>query len=153
MLRHPAARRPACAMRPGLARAWRATLFDADGIAVPIAPDPRLPGVWRARRAAIAALLARLGARDACFTGAWNPFSRRRPRGWNMRMLARLRGAARRHAVLDGMGRACRPRPWGEEHLLIGAAPARCAAIARRFRQDCIVAVSRRGPARLVPLR
>ncbi|MBP0463669.1 DUF3293 domain-containing protein [Roseomonas sp. PWR1] len=140
-------------MRPGLARAWRATLFEADGIAVPIAPDPRLPATWRARGEAVAVLLARLGTRDACFTGAWNPFSRRRPRGWNARMLVRLRGAARRHAVLDGMGRACRPRPWGEEHLLIAASPARCATLARRFRQDSIVALSRRGPARLVVLR
>lgn len=140
-------------VRPGLARAWRATVFEADGIAVPIAPDPRLPRVWRARRAAVAALLARLGTREACFTGAWNPFSRRRPRGWNARMLARLRAAARRLAVLDGMGRACRPRPWGEEHLLVGAAPARCATIARRFRQDSIVALARGGPTRMIVLR
>lgn len=140
-------------MRPGLARAWRATLFEADGIAVPIAPDPRLPAIWRERRAAVAGLLARLGAREACFTGAWNPFSRRHPRGWNARMLARLRAAARGAPVLEGMGRACRPRPWGEEHLLIGAPPARCATLARRFRQDSILAVARRGPARMIVLR
>lgn len=140
-------------MRPGLARAWRVTLFEADGIAVPIAPDPRQAATWRARRGAVGALLARLGTREACFTGAWNPFSRRRPRGWNARMLARLRAVARRLSLLEGMGRACRPRPWGEEHLLIGAAPARCAAIARRFRQDSILAVARRGPARMIVLR
>jgi len=138
---------------PRLARAWRATLFEADGIAVPIAPDPRLAAAWRARHASIAALLDRLGVRQAAFTGAWNPFSTRHPRGWNHRRLGRLREAARRLPRREGMGRACRPRPWGEEHLLIGAPAARCAVLARRFRQDAIVVIRRRGPVRLMRLR
>lgn len=144
---------PDAAVGPRLARAWRATLFEADGIAVPIAPDPRLARAWRARHAAVAALLAGLGTRQAAFTGAWNPFSTRHPRGWNHRRLARLRAAARRLPQREGMGRACRPRPWGEEHLLIGAPAARCAVLARRFRQDAIVLIRQRGPARLVRLR
>lgn len=138
---------------PRLARAWRATLFEAEGIAVPLAPDPRLAAAWRARHASIAALLHGFGVRQAAFTGAWNPFSTRHPSGWNQRRLGRLREAARRLAQREGMGRACRPRPWGEEHLLIGAPAARCAVLARRFRQDSIVVIRQRGPVRLMRLR
>uniref|UniRef100_UPI0018DF7F3E DUF3293 domain-containing protein n=1 Tax=Roseomonas rosulenta TaxID=2748667 RepID=UPI0018DF7F3E len=105
------------------------------------------------RGATVRALLAALGAREAAFTGAWNPLSRRRPRGWNLRRLACLREAARRIPWREGMGRACRPRPWGEEHLLLGAPAARCAALARRFRQDAILVVRRIGPPRMVVLR
>jgi hypothetical protein len=138
---------------PVLHRAWRATLFEADGIAIPFAPVARLLATWRARRAGIAALLASLGVRQAAFTGAWNPCSRRRPRGWNRRRLERLREATRRLPRHEGMGRACRPRPWGEEHLLIGAPAARCAVLARRFRQDAILVIRLRGPARMMRLR
>lgn len=140
-------------MTPRLSRAWRATLFEADGIAVPLAPDPRHPGLWRRRGGAVAALLAALRVRQAAFTGAWNPASRRHPCGWNRRRLARLREAARRIPQRDGMGRACRPRPWGEEHLLLGAPAARCAVLARRFRQNAILVVRRIGPSRMMVLR
>jgi hypothetical protein len=138
---------------PALHRAWRATLFEADGIAIPFAPVAQLRAAWRARRSGIAALLASLGVRQAAFTGAWNPCSRRHPRGTNRRRLDRLREATRRLPRHEGMGRACRPRPWGEEHLLIGAAPARCAVLARRFRQDAILVIRQRGPARMMLLR
>jgi len=134
-------------------RAWRATLFEAGGLVVPVAPDARQPGAWRRRGAAVAALTAALGVPEAAFVGAWNPYSRRRPRRWNLRRLARLRQAARRIPRLDGMGRACRPRPWGEEHLLLGAPAARCAVLARRFRQDAILVVRRVGPPRMMVLR
>ena len=100
-----------------LHRAWRATVYEADGIAVQIARDPRQPTLWRGRAAAVATLLDALGVRVAVFTGAWNPFSRRQPRARNRRALERLRQAARRVPHRQGMGRACRPRPWGEEHL------------------------------------
>lgn len=136
-----------------LHRAWRATLFEADGAVVPLAPHPRHVAIWRGRAAAVAVLLAALGVRGAAFTGAWNPFSRRHPRGWNHRRLARLRQAARRLPWHEGMGRACHPRPWGEEHLLLGAAPARCVTLARRFRQDSILLIGRFGPPRMMRLR
>jgi hypothetical protein len=138
---------------PRLHGAWRATLFEAAGIAIPLAPVGRLRAIWRARRAAIAALLASLGVRQAAFTGAWNPCSRRHPRGWNRKRLDRLREATRRLPRHEGMGRACRPRPWGEEHLLIGAPAARCAVLARRFRQDAILVIRQRGPARMMLVR
>ena len=138
---------------PALHRAWRATLFEADGIVIPVAPVARMRATWRARRAAIAALLASLGVRQAAFTGAWNPGSRRQPRGWNRRRLERLREATRRLPRHDGMGRACRPRSWGEEHLLVGAPEARCAVLARRFRQDAILVIRQRGPARMMLVR
>ncbi len=136
-----------------LHRAWRATVFEADGIAVQIARDPRHPALWRGRGAAAAALLEALGVREAAFTGAWNPFSRRHPSGWNRRALQRLRQATRRIPHLEGMGRACRPSPWGEEHLLLGAAVRRCAVLARRFRQDSILVVRRAVPPRMMRLR
>jgi hypothetical protein len=120
---------------------------------VPVAPDARHPAAWRRRGAAVSALLAAMGVPQAAFVGAWNPFSRRRPRGWNHRRLARLREAARRLPRREGMGRACRPRPWGEEHLLLGAAVARCAVLGRRFRQDAILVVRRIGPPRMMVLR
>lgn len=134
-------------------RAWRATLYEADGIAVPLAPDPRHAALWRGRVAATACLLGRLHGAEAVFAGAWNPFSRRYPRRSNHRWLSRLRLAARRLVALEGMGRACRPRPWGEEHLLLRAPAARGAVLARRFRQDAILVLRRFGPARIVLLR
>ena len=79
------------------------------------------------RSAAIDALLRRLGARQGGFVGAWNPFSRRMPRGWNDRMLARLREAARRLPQAEGSGGDGR---WREQHLLLAADPRRLAVLA-----------------------
>ena len=98
----------------------------------------------------IDALLRRLGGRQGGFVGAWNPFSRRMPRGWNDRMLGRLRAAARRLPQAEGSGGHGR---WRERHLLLAADPRRLAVLARRFRQAAIVTVRRGAPARLVLLR
>ena len=102
------------------------------------------------RGAAVDAMLRHLGAREGAFVTAWNPWSRRRPSGWNARMMARLRAAARRLPFVDGEGRA---RGWAERHLLVAAAPRRAAVLARRFRQNAIVVVRTGAPARLVLLR
>jgi hypothetical protein len=102
------------------------------------------------RSAAMDALLLRLGAREGAFVTAWNPFSRRMPRGRNERMLARLREAARRLPAAEGWGRG---RGWAERHLLIAADPRRAAMLARRFRQNAIVVVRAGQAARLVGLR
>lgn len=99
------------------------------------------------RSAALDALLRRHGARQAAFVTAWNPYSRRMPRGWNDRMLARLREAARGRVVAEGWGRG---RGWAERHLLLAGDPRRIATLARRFRQHAIVAVRPDAPARLV---
>lgn len=98
------------------------------------------------RCAAVDALLQRLGARHGAFVTAWNPCSRRLPPGWNARMQARLRQAARRQRCVAGEGRG---RGWTESHLLLAGDPRRAAVLARRFRQNAIVTVSWRGPARL----
>ena len=83
------------------------------------------------RSLGIDALLLRLGARQGGFVGAWNPFSRRMPRGWNDRMLGRLRAAARRLPQAEGSGGHGR---WRERHLLLAADPRRLAVLARRAR-------------------
>jgi hypothetical protein len=102
------------------------------------------------RSAAVDALLRRLGAREGAFVTAWNPMSRKAPPGRNARMMARLREAARRLPSAEGEGSG---RGWSERHLLLAADPRRAAALARRFRQNAIVAVRTGAPARLVPLR
>jgi hypothetical protein len=68
------------------------------------------------------------------------------PPGWNARMLARLRQAARRLPAAEGHGGDGR---WQERHLLLAADPRRIAVLARRFRQAAIVTVRVGRPARL----
>ena len=66
--------------------------------------------------------------------------------GWNARMLARLRQAARRLPAAEGFGGDGR---WREAHLLLAADPRRVAVLARRFRQAAVVVVRMGQPARL----
>lgn len=127
-------------MSAKLHRAYRRSTYEAAGAVVSIGRRSR----------AIDALLCRLGARQGGFVGAWNPFSRRMPRGWNDRMLARLRNAARRLPQAEGSGG---DRHWRERHLLLAGDPRRLAALGRRFRQAAIVIVRHGAPARLVVLR
>lgn len=114
--------------------AYLRTVYEAAGLGVRIG----------ARSAALDRLL---GRRRAAFVTAWNPRSRRRPRGWNERMQARLRQAARGRIVAEGWGRA---RGWAEHHLLVAGDPRWLAALARRFRQAAIVLVAPGRRARLV---
>ena len=65
-------------------------------------------------------------------------------------MMARLREAARRLPSAEGEGRG---RNWSEHHLLLAADARRTAVLARRFRQNAILAVRTGAPARLVLLR
>lgn len=127
-------------MTSGLIAAYRRTTYEAAGARARIGR----------RSAAVDALLARLGAGEGAFVTAWNPFSRRMPRGWNDRMLARLRYAARRLPRAEGVGGA---GGWEERHLLIGGDPRRIVVLGRRFRQVAVVAVRRGRPARLVLLQ
>jgi hypothetical protein len=122
-----------------LRRAWRATRFEAAGAVARIGK----------RSPSVEAVLRRLGGREGSFVTAWNPFSRRMPRGWNDRALARLRLAVRRLPMAEGEGSA---RGWAERHLLIAADVRRARVLARRFRQAAIVVVRRGAPARLVLL-
>lgn len=123
-----------------LERAYRRSDYEAAGAVARVGR----------RSAAIDAWLARLGARQGGFVSAWNPFSRRMPRGWNDRMDARLREAARRLPAIEGWGGTAE---WKERHLLVAGDPRRVAVLARRFRQNAIVAVRIGLAARLVLLR
>lgn len=117
--------------------AYLRTAYEAGGVVVRIG-----------RRSA--AMDALLRGRHAAFITAWNPMSRRRPRGWNERMLARLRQAARGRIIAEGWGSA---RGWAERHLLVAGDPRALAVLARRFRQAAVVAVAPGRAARLVMLR
>ncbi len=119
-----------------LERAYRASTYEAAGAVARIGR----------RNPAVDALLARLGVGQGGFLGAWNPLSRRMPEGWNQRMQARLRLAARRLPAATGSGGAGR---WREAHFLLGGDPRRVAVLARRFRQAAFVVVRRGQPARL----
>jgi len=123
-----------------LVAAYRASAYEADGAVARIGR----------RSPAVAALLARLGARRGGFVTAWNPFSRRMPAGWNRRALARLQAAARRTPAAEGHGGAGR---WREAHLLLAADPRRIVTLARRFRQAAVVLVAQGRPEQLVLLR
>lgn len=102
------------------------------------------------RSPAVDALLAELGVREAGFITAWNPFSQRRPDGWNARMQGRLVLATRRLPSAAGHGGKGR---WREAHRLIGTDPRRLMVLAHRFRQAAIVTVTRGQPARLRLIR
>ncbi len=130
--------------RPGLPPALRAayarTDYEADGVVARIGRrSPALDG-----------LLRHHGAHAACFVTAWNPYSRRMPHGWNSRMLARLREAARGLVLAEGHGSG---RGWAERHLLLRGDARRIGALGRRFRQHAVVEVRPRAPARIVTAR
>jgi hypothetical protein len=125
---------------PALRRAYAATAYEAAGAVARIGR----------RSASVDALLAARGARHAAFVTAWNPFSRRMPRGWNDRMQDRLRQAARGRVLAEGWGRG---RGWAERHLLLAGDPRLAARLARRFRQHAVVVVSPRRPARILLAR
>ncbi len=101
----------------------------------------------RRRSAAAALLLARLGVREAGFITAWNPFSHRRPAGWNRRMQRAFQAATRRLPYLTGHGMG---RGWAEEHVLLGAGRRVLMHPARRFRQRAFVMSATGGRAQLV---
>ncbi len=122
---------------PGLRRAYARTDYEAGGIVTRIGR----------RNASLDALLRAAGVRHAGFVTAWNPYSRRMPRGWNERMLDRLREAARGRVLAEGWGSG---RGWAERHLLVAGDPRGVARLARRFRQHALVMVARGQPARLV---
>ncbi len=119
-----------------LERAYRASAYEAAGAVARVGR----------RSAAVDALLARLGVVQGGFLGAWNPFSQRMTPGWNQRMQARLRQAARRLPAAPGCGGTAR---WREAHFLLGGDTRRVAVLARRFRQAAFVELRRGQPARL----
>jgi hypothetical protein len=92
-------------------------------------------------------LLSSYRARQAVFITAYNPCSRLKPAGWNRRMQIRLAQTTRRIPALPALGSW---RRWSEAHLLVFGDPRRTRLMARRYRQNAIVVVRLRQPARLV---
>ena len=80
---------------------------------------------------------------------ACNPGGRRRPDNWNRRMMRRLDEAMRRIPHVGGEGRLGR---WSEPLVLAALAPGRGIVLARRFRQNAVVLLRPRRPARLLLL-
>lgn len=117
--------------------AYLRTEYEAAGIVVRIG-----------RRSGVMDALLR--GRRAAFVTAWNPLSRRMPRGWNERMLDRMRDAARARIIAEGWGSA---RGWAERHVLLVGDPRALVVLARRFRQAAIVVVAPGRAARLVMVR
>ncbi|WP_237215047.1 DUF3293 domain-containing protein [Falsiroseomonas oryziterrae] len=124
-------------LSPALRAAYARTDYEAGGIATRIGR----------RSADLDVLLRRHRVRHAGFVTAWNPFSRPMPRGWNERMLGKLREAARGRVLGEGWGRG---RGWAERHLVIAGDPRWIAHLARRFRQHALVMVAPGQPARIV---
>ncbi len=124
-------------IRPGLLAAYRNTVYRAGDASV-------RPG---RRCAAMDRLLLAHGVRQAALISADNPYSRRMPAGWNRRMRLRLAEALRRRRVLPAAG--CW-RGWSEAHCLVFGDPAPAIRLVRRFRQNAIVIVGLRQPARIL---
>jgi hypothetical protein len=93
------------------------------------------------------ALLRCWRVREGVFIAAGNPFSRRMAAGWNARRNASLRELLRRLPYVEGKGGAKR---WWEAHCFIGISAARGKRLARLLRQNAMVALRRRGRARLI---
>lgn len=120
-----------------LLRAYRASCYLAGAHAARI--GSRAPG--------LDALLRAWRVREGVFIAAGNPFSRRKPEGWNAHRHAALRERLRGLHYLEGKGGAGR---WWEAHCFIGMDPRRGAVLARRFRQQAMVALRRGDRARLI---
>jgi hypothetical protein len=124
-------------MRPALLKAYRETCYEAAGIQVRI--GRRSPRMDR--------LLASHGVREATFITAYNPFSRPMPPGWNQLMQTRLHRVVRRRTVLPARGFLHR---WSEAHLLVFGDTKPIRKLARQFRQNGIVIVTRGQPPHFI---
>ena len=120
-----------------LLRAYRASRYRAAGHEARI--GRRAPG--------LDALLLGWRVQEGVFIAAGNPFSRRKPEGWNARRHAALRARLRALPYVEGKGGAKR---WWEAHCFIGMDAQRGAVLARRFRQMAMVALRRGMKARLI---
>ena len=72
------------------------------------------------------------------FLGACNPCGRRRPDGWNSRMMRQLRCVLHRIDFIEAVGSLGR---WSEEMLMASLDRRQAAVVARRFRQNAFVVV------------
>lgn len=115
--------------------AYRRTLYRAGEVVVRVGRVSASAEAWMARH----------GAHEAWFLGAWNPFSRKMPDRWNEAAHARLRRELR--VFEEGDGRLGR---WCERMLLTVADPATIRRLMRRYRQAAVVHVPRGRRARLI---
>lgn len=98
------------------------------------------------RSPAMDAVLTAYRVREAVLITAYNPCSRRMPLRWNQRMQVRLSQALGRYATSPATGTL---RRWSEAHVLVLHDVRPIRRLARRFRQNCIVVLRPRQPARL----
>ncbi len=117
--------------------AYRMTRYEVDGVTFRIGH----------RSAGIDRILSCHGVGVGTFISAFNPFSQPKPLGWNRRMQGHLASAGRRLPILEGQGTL---RQWSEAHLLLLGDVRPAIRLARRFRQNAVVIVRRRQPARLL---
>ncbi|MBM9403128.1 DUF3293 domain-containing protein [Gluconacetobacter azotocaptans] len=121
---------------PATARAYRRSLYRAGGLAVQPGCRPGgRPGWWRGRRG------------DVVFVSACNPGGRRRPDGWNRRMMARL---AEHLSGVPHCGGEGTLGAWSEALYAVAFPLARGRVVARRFRQNAVLALRDGQAARLV---
>ena len=118
-----------------LLRAYRLTEYQAGGIAIRI--GRRVPH----------ALFAGMRARGGTLVTAWNPFSRRMPEGWNIRMQRHLCERLRRFVVRDAEGSL---QHWQEAMLLVAGDPRPVFRLATHFRQRSVVVLRAGQKARLL---
>jgi Protein of unknown function (DUF3293) len=122
------------------ARAYRLSLYRAGGVSVRVGRRPVRDdeggggGLWGGRG-------------DIVFVSASNPGGRRRPDGWNCRMMRRLAESLPGVTLHAGEGRLGR---WSEPLFAAVLPLARGRVIARRFRQNAVLLVRDGRPARLV---
>jgi hypothetical protein len=119
-----------------LEAAYRRSVFRAGEVVAQVGRRSASGDAW----------LAGQGAHEGAMVTAWNPMSRRHPRGWNDRAQARLRAAARRFPMVEGFSGT--PR-WQEHNLLLAGKVRAIAMLAWRFRQAAILMLRRGQPARL----
>ncbi len=115
-------------LTPHLTRAYQITRYRAAGLNLRIGRHSR----------ALDGLLNGMNARQAVLITACNPRSRRMPLAWNARMMARLHDALNRRTAYpaesgDGF--------WREAQFLAACPEAWAAHLARRFRQNALVAL------------
>jgi hypothetical protein len=124
-------------MNPRLLRAYRCTNYHVSGIDFHIGR----------RSAALDTLLHKAGVRTAVLISADNPFSRKMPGGWNIRMRTRLQERLRRRITLPAYGSW---RNWCEHHFFVLGPIGPSQNLARFARQNGIVIVRRGQPPRLL---
>ena len=121
---------------PAVLRSYRRSLYVAGDVSARVDRRPApMPPRW--------------AGRDLVLLSACNPGGRRRPDGWNTRMMLQLRGTLRDFDHAAGEGRY---RRWSEPLLLVAIAPARGIRLARRFGQNAVILLRDRRPAKLVLL-